>query len=319
MTPSTSLRTILVAMLALVMVACDEIPENPRIPDRLRVALVTSVRSTDQGQEWVLYELDEEGEVEVLRTSAEPMYNGQYTSVLATKGGSVAFTDAEGNLVIRHLESGTEAVLEGDFVDARFSRDAAQVAYIRNDADGRPQLVVLDRASRQVVPVTTNECDAQAPPSPCVLAAESPVFGDDNELYMVRHLRTAAGAEQVAVSGITPALLDDDFLILPLGARRIVPRAFYQGVLLAEYVEHEETAEEVRGYYAIRTRTGDLIDNEVRMSLMSFCHDGTVAGLGIGELRVVSLTSGEEVDRVPVSADYGAVQAVQCSIQSKDV
>src|SRR5690606_38746892 len=159
----------------LLVIGCDEVPTSPDVPDRLRVALVTASRPTSGGTEWLIYEIDQEGTIEEIVRSNEPILEARYTSYLGNRG-SIAYMRLDSNLIARHLESGDENVIEGPFNRPRFSLDGLRIAHTRVvvSSDGTPneQVFVLDRASGDQIQITIDECQPDGSvPEPCAYAS----------------------------------------------------------------------------------------------------------------------------------------------------
>lgn len=316
------LRCIPLAALALLtLAACDELPSNPSVPDRLRVVLVAASQPTASGTEWLIYEIDEEGTIEQRVRSTEPITDARYTTFLGTRG-SISYSLADSSLVIHHLESGEEEVIEGPLSDPRSSLDGRRIAYsgmVQGLAGSmREQVFVIERTSGEHIQITIDECqpDGQVP-DPCAYESSRPIFGENNELYMVRRLRSANGAEQVTLSVVSTSLIESRYFFVPAGTREIYPNSYFEGAVLADYVENEGTANEVRGFYVVRTNTGDRLDNELPLRDANFCYDATIVGVDGSELRFVTV-AGEEVHRVQLPAGQEIV-SVDCSFQSKNI
>ena len=302
----------------LLLQACDESPNAPQVPDRLRVALVTS---TD-GERWYVYEIDQEGTVELVLDSTEPVQEARYSSVRGTRG-AVAYQYDSGELRIYDLASGDDAAVQGTFTRPRFSADGSLITYTAlvtdQDSVGAEQVFVFDRDQNASVQVTENECAAENPPDPCAFSSSRPLFGEDDVLYLVRSLRTGAGDEWTAVSRVSSSLIEQRYFTVPAAERSILPNSVFEGTLVAPYAEQQGTPDEVLGFYAISVQTGEWLENQVQMRHASFCFDATILGVAGTELRVVDI-AGTEVDRISLPAAYGdMVLSVTCSVQSKDL
>ncbi|HEX7069910.1 MAG TPA: hypothetical protein VF190_03850 [Rhodothermales bacterium] len=321
--PNRVLRVVAALTLCTLVASCDELPDDPEVPDRLRVALVTSRADTDDGPRWFIYEIDQEGTVTEIVTSTEPISFARYTSFRGTQG-SIAYLEEDGDLVVRHLASGSTRTITGPFGRPRFSGDGSLIAYTRaiegEDGAGREQVFVLDSISDDLSQVTLDECtDTASPPNPCAFESIRPVFGEDNELYMVRFLRTNEGAEQVSISAFTTSQLEQRYIVQPIGGRTLYPNSVFEGSLVVSYAEQEGTSNEVLGFYAINVRTGQWIENQIQMRDASYCFDATIMGVQGTELRVVDV-AGDDVDRVQLPAAYGTdILSVECSVQSRDI
>lgn len=295
---------------ALAVSACDDVPSAPEEGERLRVALVTAREPTDVGDRWVVFEIDEEGTVEPVVESTTPIPVARYTSEFGTSGG-VAYLNADHDVRIRDLGSGAESAEEGPMERFRFSRDGVQIAFTRevpsDNGEEVEQVFVLNRSTDQLFQITHNECETNDPPEPCAWSSARPVFGDNDELYMIRRLRDASGEGFTSLSVVSGELVEARYLVVPADSQEIYPTSFFEGVLLAGYEGQEE------GYYALVARTGLRVATPSALQHPTYCHDATIAGEQDGVLRFIDV-SGEEVHQVSLPMAAGSdVLSVDCS------
>lgn len=302
----------------LLAIGCDELPTTPEVPDRFRVALITATT----GDAWYIYEIDEEGETRVLQESSEPLRGATYTSLRGTDG-AIAFQNSDGEIVVRHLESGGETVV-GSFPPPAFSIDGTILSYAAEpdtgNTEGYLQVFVLDRGRNELSQVTQNECasaGADQVAMPCSRSAHSPVFGEQNEIYLVRTLVDESGAEELVVAELSSRLLERHFFAVPADSFALTPRAYFQNTIVVDYAKKADGTVTERGYYAVPV-SGGFVDNVTGASHSSFCHDASLAVVDGTTLRFLKVATAEEIGSLQLPPSLGTtVLEARCSVQPR--
>ena len=310
---------LLILLLALALSACDEVPTDPDVPDTFRVVLVTATT----GGTWYVYEIDEEGETRTILESSEPLRDAVYTSLRGTQG-AIAYHNADDELVVRHLETGNENVV-GRYPPATFSIDGTLLAYAsRVDsaaADTARQVFVFNRGRDFLSQVTENECAAaqgEEPDYPCARSASSPVFGELNEVFLLRTLVHESGATEFVAGEVDAQRLERRFITVSADTMALTPRSYFENTLLVDY-EKRLNGEPERGYYAVEIVSGAHVRNRTNGTHSSFCHDGSVAVLDGTFLRFLEVGSADEIDRLSLPGELGTdILEVRCSVRPRE-
>jgi len=303
------------------LTGCDEIPSNQGIIETHRVALVTATTSpaASASDTWTIYEIHEGRAPRMIRQSTKPLLNATYTSFRGTDG-SIAFHDQNGNVTVRHLESGTESDV-GTYGPVRYSVDGSLMVYTRwvsPEEPGDEQVFLLNRLSNEELQLSEDECRGKGnEPTDCILGARMPLIGANEAVYMLRRGLDEQGVERDVVLELTPVANEWEFLTVSPVEMELRPRSFHQNVLLVDFTRLEQGLPSSRGFYAIAVATGGVLEVEREMELVSFCHDGSVAGKGGGLLRIVDVT-GEPISSTTFPSEYGEVIALECSLTPGD-